>query len=46
MLRATARSFRLNEADCDDAVQLTWISLMENADKIRDPERLGRVSRI
>src|SRR3954462_2977907 len=41
MLRATARSFRLNEADRDDAVQLTWISLMENADKIRDPERLA-----
>jgi len=35
------RSYRLNAADAEDAVQSTWVRLLENLDRIRDPERLG-----
>lgn len=36
----TVRSFRLQEADALDAVQMTWLRLAENAHRIRFPERL------
>lgn len=35
-----ARSFRLNTADAGDAVQMTWLRLVENLDRITEPERL------
>jgi RNA polymerase sigma factor (sigma-70 family) len=38
---ATVRSFRLQEADVLDAVQMTWLRLAEHAHQIRYPEQLG-----
>lgn len=38
---ATARSYRLSEADAGDAVQTTWLRLLENVDRINDPQRVG-----
>lgn len=38
---AAVRSFRLQEADVLDAVQMTWLRLAENAHRVRDPQRLG-----
>jgi RNA polymerase sigma factor (sigma-70 family) len=38
---ATARSFRLSLADAADVAQTTWLRLVENLDRIREPERLG-----
>ena len=40
MLWAIARSFRLDSADAGDAVQTTWLRLVENLDRIDDPRRL------
>jgi RNA polymerase sigma factor (sigma-70 family) len=41
LVSATVRSFRLQEADVLDAVQVTWLRLAENADRIQFAERLG-----
>jgi RNA polymerase sigma factor (sigma-70 family) len=41
LVSATVWSFRLQEADALDAVQMTWLRLAENAHRIRFPERLG-----
>lgn len=38
---ATARSHRLPPAEAADVVQTTWLRLVENLDRIKDPERLG-----
>jgi RNA polymerase sigma factor (sigma-70 family) len=38
---ATARAHRLSRADAADVAQTTWLRLVENLDRIRDPERLG-----
>jgi RNA polymerase sigma factor (sigma-70 family) len=38
---ATARAHRLNRADAADVSQTVWLRLVENLDRIRDPERLG-----
>jgi RNA polymerase sigma factor (sigma-70 family) len=38
---ATVRSFRLQDADVLDAVQMTWLRLAENAHRIQYPERLA-----
>jgi RNA polymerase sigma factor (sigma-70 family) len=38
---ATARGCRLSRADAADVAQTTWLRLVENLDRIRDPERLG-----
>jgi RNA polymerase sigma factor (sigma-70 family) len=40
LLWSIARSFRLSSADAGDAVQLTWLKLVENLDHIHDPDRL------
>src|SRR5262249_15199701 len=37
---ARVRAFRLQEADALDAVQQTWLRLVENIHQLRDPERL------
>lgn len=37
----TVQSFRLQEADELDAVQMTWLRLAENAPRMQFPERLG-----
>ena len=38
---ATARAHRLTRADAADVAQTVWLRLVENLDRIRDPERLG-----
>ncbi|GAB1515125.1 RNA polymerase sigma factor [Actinophytocola sp. KF-1] len=40
LLWSVARGFRLGPADAADAVQLTWLRLVEHLDRIEDPERL------
>jgi hypothetical protein len=40
LVAATVRSFRLQNADALDAVQMTWLRLGENALRIQSPERL------
>jgi RNA polymerase sigma factor (sigma-70 family) len=35
------RGFRLSDADASDAVQMTWLRLVENLDRLNDPTRLG-----
>lgn len=41
LVLARARSFRLQEADVADAVQITWLRLAESCHTVRYPERLG-----
>ncbi len=41
LVRSTVASFRLQGADAEDAVQNTWLRVVERMDTIRDPERLG-----
>jgi RNA polymerase sigma factor (sigma-70 family) len=38
---ATARAHRLAPAESADVTQTTWLRLVENLDRIHDPERLG-----
>ncbi len=38
---ATARAYRLPQADAADVAQTTWLRLVESLDRIREPERLG-----
>ena len=38
---AVVRGFRLSDADAHDAVQVTWLRLVENLGRLRDPERVG-----
>ena len=38
---ARVRSCRLQDADAVDAVQMTWLRLAENCDRIEHPDRLG-----
>jgi RNA polymerase sigma factor (sigma-70 family) len=35
------RAYRLTDEDAADAVQLTWLRLLEHLDRIRDPQRLA-----
>jgi RNA polymerase sigma factor (sigma-70 family) len=41
LLRAIARGFRLNQEQASDAAQTTWMRLIENLGKVRDPDKLG-----
>jgi RNA polymerase sigma factor (sigma-70 family) len=41
LVSTTVWSFRLQEADALDAMQMTWLRLAENAHRIQFPERLG-----
>jgi DNA-directed RNA polymerase specialized sigma24 family protein len=41
LVSRTVRSFRLQEADALDAVQITWQRLIEHAHRVQFPERLG-----
>src|SRR5437764_2717422 len=38
---ATPRSYPLSRADAGDVAQTTWLRLVENLDRIREPEHLG-----
>jgi hypothetical protein len=40
VVTTTVRSFRLQDPDALDAVQMTWLRLAENLDRIKFPERL------
>lgn len=40
MVWSVARSFRLDDATAKDVSQTVWLRLVENLDKIGDPERL------
>lgn len=40
-LWCVVRQYRLNHADAQDVVQVTWLRLLENLDRIHDPERLS-----
>jgi RNA polymerase sigma factor (sigma-70 family) len=41
LLWSVARSLGLHEADAADAVQTSWLRLLEHLDAIRRPDRLG-----
>lgn len=41
LLWSIARGLRLAEADAADAVQTTWLHLVEHLDSLRDPDRIG-----
>ena len=41
LVSTTVRSFRLQDADALDAVQMTWLRLAENAHQMQFPDRLG-----
>lgn len=41
LLWSIARSYRLSEADAADAVQMTWLRLLEHLDRITEPQRLA-----
>ncbi len=40
-LRNIARSYRLDTADVDDAVQMTWVRVFTRIGALRDPEAIG-----
>lgn len=39
-IRSAVRRYRLSHADAEDVVQITWLRLVENLDRLREPERL------
>jgi RNA polymerase sigma factor (sigma-70 family) len=41
LLWATARAYRLGEADAADVVQTAWLRLLEHFDSVRDPSAVG-----
>jgi len=41
MIGGIARSHRLNPADAAEVSQITWMRLVENIDRIRQPDRVG-----
>ncbi len=41
LVSATVRSFRLQDADAFDAIQMTWLRLMTNLHRVQDPERFS-----
>ncbi len=41
MVHGVVASYRLQDADVADAMQMTWLRAFERLDKLRDPERLG-----
>jgi RNA polymerase sigma factor (sigma-70 family) len=41
LLWSVARAMRLDRADAADAVQTTWLRLIERLDSLREPEHLG-----
>jgi RNA polymerase sigma factor (sigma-70 family) len=41
MVWAVVRSHRLGDAEAADAVQATWVKLVEHLDDLKDPSRVG-----
>ena len=40
-VRAIARSYRLSPPDVDDVAQATWLQLLEDIGKLREPAAIG-----
>src|ERR1017187_8379355 len=38
---SACRGYRMSDDDAPDATQLTWLRLLENLERIRDPRRLA-----
>lgn len=41
LLWSVALSYRLSQADAADVLQTTWLRLLENLDRLRDPDAVG-----
>src|SRR4029453_2746655 len=41
LLWATPTAIRLGRADAADVVQTVWLRLLENLERLRDPDRVG-----
>lgn len=41
LVSATVRSYRLQDADALDAIQMTWLRLLANGRQVHDPDKLG-----
>lgn len=41
LLWSVAAGYRLSQADAADVFQTTWLKLLENLGRLRDPERVG-----
>jgi RNA polymerase sigma factor (sigma-70 family) len=41
LIWAVARSFRLDQADAADVNQIVWLRLVEQIDRLRQPDRVG-----
>jgi RNA polymerase sigma factor (sigma-70 family) len=41
LMWSVARAYRLDTATAGDAIQTTWLRLVEHLDRIQDPQRLG-----
>jgi RNA polymerase sigma factor (sigma-70 family) len=41
MVRGVVASYRMQDADTADAMQMTWLRAFERLDRLHDPERLG-----
>jgi RNA polymerase sigma factor (sigma-70 family) len=41
LIWSIARQFRLDDADAADVTQTTWLRLLENLDRLTDPERVA-----
>jgi RNA polymerase sigma factor (sigma-70 family) len=41
LIWSVCRAHRLSDGDTADVTQLTWLRLLENLDRIRDPRKLG-----
>ncbi|MGH9055097.1 MAG: RNA polymerase sigma factor [Acidimicrobiales bacterium] len=41
MVRGIARSYRLNPADAAEVSQTSWLRLVQNIDRLQQPERVG-----
>jgi RNA polymerase sigma factor (sigma-70 family) len=41
LLWSVARGYRLSTADAADAIQTSWLRLLENLDRISDPDRVA-----
>ena len=41
LVRGVVASYRLQDADAADAVQMTWLRAFERLDSVREPDRLG-----
>lgn len=41
LVSSAVRAYRLSETDAAEVEQATWLRLVENLDRLRDPERIG-----